>query len=313
MRAKTIALVVASVFAFGACGKQDAQHASLGVTGDVKRGTGYSADVDTKTGVTNDLKSGNTLTSAIAARNVLTGFFRIMAEEQGDDFKNFQFAKLNPQGLFSVGEYGPSAPKADKEGHRPTPSEYQRSQMISIIGNVVSPIMYWPIRSGEGSGKLHGYMNISAVSLVFTKNLYALMLPKVPLDAARNPIEVQKIIRSKWDEIPTKELVELWLASIEETKLKFNNGDHHSVDFAGSVAPVHFKIGLMDVKGDEKGFSYSLAGIPMFDDQHINGQKIEIAMDSSNASTVSTGYSAGNSTKADGGKSVTGSAGLSSQ
>jgi hypothetical protein len=313
VRTKTIAIVIASVFALSACGKQDGQPGSLGVTADVKRGTGYSADADVKAGVTNDQKAGNTLTSAIAARNVLTGFFRIMAEEQGEDFRKFPFAKLNPQGLFLVGEYGPSAPKADKEGHRPTPAEYQRNQMISIIGNVVSPVLYWPIRNGQGFGSLRGYMNISAVSVTFTKNVYALMLPMVPVEAARNPIEVQKIIRAKWDEIPTRELVELWLASIDETRLKFNSSDQITVDAAGSQAPVHYKIGLVDVKGDEKGFSYSLAGIPMFDDQHINGQKIEIAMDRGNSSTASTGFSAGSSTKADGGKAVAGSVGLSSQ
>ena len=313
MRAKTIALVVASAFALGACGKQEASPASLGVTADVKSGTSYSTDVDIKKGVTNDQKTGNTLTSAIAVRNVLTGFFRIMAEEQGDDFRNFQFAKLKPQGLFSVGEYGPSAPKADKEGHRPTPSEYQRSQMISIIGNVVSPVLYWPIRNGQKFENMRGYMNISAVSVTFTKNVFALMLPMVPVEAARNPIEVQKIIHSKWEEIPTKELVEIWQASIDETRLKFNSSDQITVDAAGSQAPVHYKIGLVDVVGDEKGFSYSLAGIPMFDDQHINGQKIEIAMDRGNSRTVSTAASAGSSTKADGGRTVTGSTGLSSQ
>lgn len=308
MKVKTIALVVASAFALGACSK-DPQHASIGVQADIKRGTGVGSEISSQVGESNDTKAGNTFTGAVAARNIIVKMFKQLALEQGSDHK-VDFLKISPKGLFRADEYGPSAPKEGKGGERPTPAEYQRDQMISIISGAMSPIASWPSLTKISR---ESYMYGAIAADAFSKNVFALLYPSVPPETARNPEFGLKAVREAWETISTKELCSIWEKSIKEVDIKFDGSDAFRLDWSGSTSPVSFQVGEIEVTGDKSGLSYWQSGIPMFTEDSINGIKIEIAMDRGNSTTATVGYSSSRSSKSESGKSVTGSAGLSSQ
>ena len=312
MKNKSIALIFASIFAISACGK-DPQSASLGVKADVGKSIDAATGTETKSGVTNDSKAGNTLTAATTIRNVVTGMFITVADEQPDAFKDVNFSQISPRNLFPYGENGPTAPKPDRNGNRLPPSEYQRNQMAAIIAYVVSPVIGWPSRHVKSEKSREKYMAMLAVSNVFAKNVFKRIFPYVPVAAARQPGEAQKITRQVWDDISTRELCEIWDHSVEESKLKLTDADRFRVDGTGGTSAIQFAVGLLEIHGDAKGFSYSKAGVPMFDDQYIDGQKIELAMDRGEATTASSGFSSNKSVKASGTKGVSGSAELKGQ
>lgn len=313
MTPKTIALVVASALAVAACGSKEPGGAGIGVTGTIEKANDASSKQEATSGITNDAKAGNTLSAAITARNVITAMFVDMANENEERFRSFPFVTTSPKGLFPYGEYGPTAPKADKDGKRTAPSEYQREQMAFAITQYMSPVVGgWPIAFGQSMKSMERYQYMLAVTSVFVKNVYSLLFPYVPVTAARQPLLAQQELRKVWEGIPTKELCELWDKSVTETRLRFNSQDRIVINQKDSTAPIQFKIGLLEIHGDAKGFSYTQAGIPMFDELHLNGRKIELAMDRGESTTSSTGVTGTQSVGAGNKKAVGGSVELKS-
>ncbi|NTV70111.1 MAG: hypothetical protein HGA71_08205 [Azonexaceae bacterium] len=313
MTPKTIALVVASALAVTACGNKEPTGAGIGVTGSIEKANDASSTLETKSGVTNDAKAGNTVAAAITARNVIAATFVEMTNENEEGFRSFPFQKVKPKGLFPYDQYGPTAPKADKDGNRLAPTEYQREQMVWLVTHYLSPVIGgWPVTYGQSLRDLESYQYLIAVTGVFVKNLYGLLLPYVPVTAARQPLLAQQDMRKVWNDIPTKELCDIWEKSIAETRLRFNNQDLIEINQRDATAPIQFKIGLLEIHGDAKGFAYSQAGIPMFDEQHLGGRKIELAMDRGESTTASTGVTGTQSVGAGNKKAVSGSVDLKS-
>lgn len=313
MTPKTIALVVASALAVTACGNKDPQSAGIGVSGTIEKATDAANKLEASSSTTNDAKAGNTVTAAITARNVIGSMFIALANENEDGFRRFPITRLNPKGLFPYDQYGPTAPKADKDGKRPAPIEYQREQMAWIVGHYLSPVVGgWPVSYGQSLKSLENYQYMLAVSGTYAKNIYELLFPYVPVTAARQPLLAQQEMRKVWNDIPTKELCDIWEKSIAETRLSFNNQDRIEINHKDSTAPIQFKIGLLEIHGDAKGFSYTQAGIPMFDEQHLGGRKIELAMDRGESTTASTGVTGTQSVGAGNKKAVSGSVDLKS-
>jgi len=314
MTPKTIALVVASALAVTACGNKEPTGAGIGVTGSIEKANDASSTLETKSGVTNDAKAGNTVAAAITARNVIGAMFVEMANENEEGFRSFPFQKVKPKGLFPYDQYGPTAPKAGKDGNRLAPTEYQRVQMVWLITHYLSPVVVgWPSSNyGRSLRDMEDYQYLLAVTSVFVKNVYELLFPYVPETAARQPLLAQQVLHKIWDDIPTKELCDIWEKSIAETHLRFNDQDIIVINNKDATAPIQFKIGLLEIHGDANGFAYSEAGIPMFDEQHLGGRKIELAMDRGESTTSSTGITATQSVGAGNKKSVSGSVDLKS-
>ncbi len=313
MTPKTIALVVASALAVTACGSKEPGGAGIGVSGTNEKANDTSLKQEATKGTTNDNKEGSALKAAITARNVITAMFVDMANENEESFRRFPFVTTSPKGLFPYDQYGPTAPKADREGNLPKPTEYQREQMAFAITHYMSPVVGgWPIAKGQSMKSMENYHYMLAVTSVFVKNVYSLLFPYVPVTAARQQLPAQQELRKVWNAIPTKELCDLWDKSIAETRLRFNDQDLIEINMKDSTAPIQFKIGLLEIHGDAKGFSYTQAGIPMFDEQHLDGRKIELAMDRGESTTASTGVTGTQSVGAGNKKAVSGSVDLKS-
>jgi hypothetical protein len=307
-----IALLISCVFALSACGK-DPQSASASVNAKVGKSVDASTATDTKSGVTNDATASNTFTATSLTRNVIGAMFQQLADEQPDALNDLDFSRVTPRELFPHDRYGPTAPKPDRNGNRLAPSEYQRKQMAGIVAHVLNPVMGWPGKYARSSSAREKYMAMLLVSNIFVDNVFDRILPYVPIEAARQPGEAQKKVRQVWDSISTKELCEIWDRSLAESTLKLTyEGDRYLVNGTGAF-PIQFSVGSFEVHGDAKGFAYMQGGNPMFDDQHIGGRKIELAMDRGEATTASSGFSTNNAVKAGGSKGVSGSADLKGQ